>query len=241
MQDQCFSDWRKCLVEFLYGVVQVEKMHIRILWLSLALFDRYSRFHEIVEKDMRLIGVTILVIASKLEEISSIDFHEAYCILDRKYTVMDFVNAEMKILIGLNFDLFSKNGYCFLIEFISLLYTVDEKQKHLAFYYAESNMKEDIYVNCSPALYAATSLFVALIDQTTHKTRDLIVWTEEHVKVTSFTTKDIFRHALIFLENLKKPLHCQGMELLSVQQKYMSSEFMAVATMSIPFLDTTSV
>jgi hypothetical protein len=238
MQDRLFFEWRRSLFDFLHGIVQRENMHICSFWLAVFLFNKYAETHSFIKEEMQLIGLTILVIASKVEDVNTIDYHEVSFTVERSYSVMDFVRTELRICCHLNFDVINcETGYHYLKKYIAQLDSIDGYKEHLAFYYAESNLKEEVSVECPPPLYASVALFLALIDRVSCSIRDIPIWTEKYVGITSYTKEMIFPYALSFLKNLKRNPFCEGRQLLSVQHKYSRETLMAVSEMTLPDLE----
>lgn len=232
MQNQAFYDWRKYLINLLHGITQRENMHISTYWLAVSLFDRFALTYEMKKEDVQIIGITILIIASKVEDIETIDYLEVSHMLSKKYSVSDFIKMEILVLRSLNFELVMNNtAYYYLKKFMSLCDTMEESTKQLASYYAESTLKEEFSVTCSPSLFASTALFLALVSD------DVPIWTEEHVTITSFTKEDIFPLAHCFLKTLKRTDFYEGSMLHSVRQKYQRPEFMSVSTLPLPDLE----
>ena len=189
------------------------------------------------KEDIQLIGITTLMIASKVDNIDTMDYSYMSRLVSRTYSTTDFIRMEMIISKTLNFQTVEIHTvyYC-LKKYISLCATMEEKSKiHFAFYCAESNLKEEISAKCPPSLFAAAALFLALIDQSSYQMKH--IWTEEHVRITSFTQENVFPIALIFLKNLKTTNFYEGSALLSVEKKYRRPEFMGVSTLPLPDLE----
>lgn len=237
MQNQSFYEWRKYLINLLHEIIERENMHISIYWLATSLFDRFALKYEMKKEDIQFIGITILMIASKVEDIYTMSYSYMSRSVSKTYSTSDFIHMEMIISKTLLFQLVDINtAYYCLKKYISLCATMEEESKiHMAFFFAESNLKEEISAYCSPSLFAAAAIFLALMDQSSYQIK--YIWTEEHVRVTSFTKENVFPIAHILLKNLKKTNFYEGNALHSVEKKYRRPEFMYVSTLPLPDLE----
>lgn len=75
------------------------------LFLTVSIIDRYLEKVSVNRKDLQLVGITAMLIASKYEEIYPPEVKDFIFITDKAYTMSQVLRMEGDILVTLNFRL----------------------------------------------------------------------------------------------------------------------------------------
>lgn len=122
---------RSILIDWLSEVCEVYKLHRETFYLALDFVDRYLSAESNVPKhDLQLIGITCLLISSKIEEIYPPKLADFSFVTDGACDETDILAKELVILKALNWDLtpMTVNGWlCVYMQ----LYSQLEKENSL--------------------------------------------------------------------------------------------------------------
>ena len=122
---------RSILIDWLSEVCEVYKLHRETFYLALDFVDRYLSTESNVPKhDLQLIGITCLLISSKIEEIYPPKLADFSFVTDGACDESDILAKELVILKALNWDLtpMTVNGWlCVYMQ----LYSQLEKENSL--------------------------------------------------------------------------------------------------------------
>jgi len=92
---------RAILVDWLVEVHMKYKMRPETLFLTVDIIDRYLSVRPIVRKQLQLLGVTAMLVASKYEEIDPPRLAAFLYITDNTYTKAELKDMEVKVLMTL--------------------------------------------------------------------------------------------------------------------------------------------
>ena len=116
---------RSILIDWLSEVCEVYKLHRETFYLALDFVDRYLSIESNVPKhDLQLIGITCLLISSKMEEIYPPKLAEFCFVTDGACDEADILTQELVVLKALNWDLtpMTVNGWlCVYMQLYSQL------------------------------------------------------------------------------------------------------------------------
>lgn len=116
---------RSILIDWLSEVCEVYKLHRETFYLALDFVDRYlSTVTNVPKHDLQLIGITCLLISSKIEEIYPPKLADFSFVTDGACDEADILTKELVILKALNWDLtpMTVNGWlCVYMQLYSQL------------------------------------------------------------------------------------------------------------------------
>lgn len=116
---------RSILIDWLSEVCEVYKLHRETFYLALDFVDRYLSVETNVPKnDLQLIGITCLLISSKIEEIYPPKLADFSFVTDGACDEADILAKELVVLKALNWDLtpMTVNGWlCVYMQLYSQL------------------------------------------------------------------------------------------------------------------------
>merc|ERR1719219_866169 len=154
---------RTVLVDWLIQVHSQFNLLQETLYLTVAILDRFLQDSacKIERKQLQLVGVAAMFIASKYEEMYAPEIGDFVYITDRAYTEPQIREMEMKILSTLSFDL----GRPLPLHFLrrnSKAGNVDALTHTLAKYAMELTLVDYKMAHIKPSVIAAAALALSL-------------------------------------------------------------------------------
>ncbi|XP_074583604.1 G2/mitotic-specific cyclin S13-7-like [Curcuma longa] len=211
---------RTVLVDWLIEVHYKFELMPETLYLTLYIIDLYLSTEVTLRRELQLVGVSAMLIASKYEEIWAPEVNDFICISDRAYTREEILRMEKRILDKLQWNLTVPTPYVFLVRFVKAA-ECDTEMKHLVFFFAElALMQYSLVTNC-PSMVAAASVYAA---RCTLKKSPL--WTETLKCHTGFSEQELLDCTQILVNS-----HAAAGEgkLKVAYKKYSREQFGAVA------------
>jgi len=213
---------RAVLVDWLIQVHQQFNLLQETLYLTIAVLDRFLQVHasKVERKQLQLVGVAAMFIASKYEEMYAPEIGDFVYITDRAYTESQIREMEMRILDTLGFDL----GRPLPLHFLrrnSKAGNVDALTHTMAKYIMELTLVEYKMAHWKPSLVAASALALSLkvLDQDQKSLSQL--WSPTLVHYTSYKLTEISdtvaKLATLVLTTSRAP---ENSKLLAVRKKY---------------------
>jgi len=223
---------RAVLVDWLTQVHQQFSLLQETLYLTVAILDRYlqDNCEKLARKDLQLVGVTSMFIASKYEEMYAPEIGDFVYITDQAYTESQIRDMETKILGALGFEL----GRPLPLHFLrrnSKAGNVDALTHTLAKYAMEVTLVDYNMVHIKPSMLAASALALSLkaLDQDDKPIREL--WKPTLTYYTSYNfdmiAETIQKMANLVLSNSKADP--EKAKLMSVRKKYEDKKFCKIA------------
>ena len=117
---------RAILIDWLVEVHLKFRLMPETLFLTVQIIDRYLDMDRVSRKNLQLVGVTSMLIASKYEEIWAPEVRDFVFICDSAYTKNEILAMEKTILNRLEFKVTSPTSYHFLARFIKACASTDE-------------------------------------------------------------------------------------------------------------------
>lgn len=117
-QPEINAKMRAILVDWLVQVHNKFELSQETLYLTINLVDRYLASKNTQRKELQLVGLGAMLIASKYEEIWAPEVNELVFISDSTYTSAQILAMEKKILGQLEWTLTVPTPYVFLVRFI---------------------------------------------------------------------------------------------------------------------------
>lgn len=230
---------RNLLVDWLVEVHQQFSLLQETLYLAVACLDRYLQVcaGKMTTKQLQLVGVTAMFVASKYEEMYPPEIGDFVYITDHAYNESQIRKMEIVMIETLNFDL----GRPLPLNFLrrnSKAGFVDAKAHTLAKYVMELAMVEYRMAHVAPSVLAAASLAFAMrvLDPSGSSMKQL--WTPTLKHYTSYGLNQ-FKDVLILLSEVvytvSKDIANLGAEGTkkkknrAVTTKYGNKKFMKIA------------
>ncbi|KAL6555314.1 G2/mitotic-specific cyclin-2 [Orobanche gracilis] len=219
-QPEISDKMRAILIDWLVQVHGKFDLSPETLYLTINIVDRYLASKTTARRELQLVGLGAMLIASKYEEIWAPEVNELGCISDRAYSNDQILVMEKQILGQLEWSLTVPTPYVFLVRFIKASLT-DSNVENMVYFLAELGMMNYGTLVYCPSMIAASAVYAARC--TLNKAP---FWNETLKLHTGF-----FEQQLINCAKLLVSFHSTVTDhkLRGIYKKYSSSERGAVA------------
>ncbi|KAK4404727.1 G2/mitotic-specific cyclin-1 [Sesamum angolense] len=219
-QPEINEKMRAILIDWLIQVHHKFELNPETFYLTINIVDRYLAAKTTSRRELQLVGLGAMLIASKYEEIWAPEVNELVCISDRTYTNEQVLVMEKRILAALEWYLTVPTPYVFLARFIKASQT-DSDVENMVYFLAELGMMNYATLIYCPSMIAASAVYAARC--TLNKAP---VWNETLKLYTGFSEPQLMDCAKLLVS-----FHSTAADqkLRGIYRKYSSSERGAVA------------
>ncbi|XP_055015994.1 G2/mitotic-specific cyclin-B1 isoform X2 [Boleophthalmus pectinirostris] len=218
------GNMRAILIDWLVQVSIKFRLLQETMYMTVAIIDRFLQDNSVPKKQLQLVGVTAMFLASKFEEMYPPEISDFAYVTDHAYTPAQIRSMERNILGALKFKL----GRPVPLQFLrraSKIHEVTAEQHTLAKYLLELTMVDYDMVHFPPSMVASAALALTI------KVLDAGEWdatlahymeysAESLVPVMAHIAKNVVR----VNEGLTKHMAVKG--------KYSTAKQMRIATLS---------
>ncbi|CAJ1971237.1 unnamed protein product [Sphenostylis stenocarpa] len=216
---------RSILVDWLIEVHRKFELMPETLYLTLNIVDRFLSVKAVPRRELQLVGISSMLLASKYEEIWAPEVNDFVCISDNAYVCEQVLLMEKTILRKLEWYLTVPTPYVFLVRYIKASTPSDKEMENMVLFLAELGMMHypTVVLHC-PSLIAASAVLAARC--TLERTP---FWTSTLKHYTRYSEEQLRDCAKILVN-----LHAAAPEskLRAVYKKFSSSDCCSVALRS---------
>ncbi|XP_028756112.1 cyclin-A2-4 [Neltuma alba] len=236
VQRDITQSMRGILVDWLVEVSEEYKLVPDTLYLTIYLIDWFLSKNYIERQRLQLLGITCMLISSKLEEICPPRIEEFCFITDNTYTKEEVLKMETQVFRCSQFQMFAPTTKTFLRRFLRAAQASYKcpslELEYLANYLAELSLMDYSFLTFLPSLVAASVVFLArwTLDQSYHP------WNPTLEHYSRYKASDL-KATIVALQDLQ--LNTKGCPLSAIRMKYRQDKFKNVAAMSSPKLRET--
>eukprot|EP01105_Mastigella_eilhardi_P020961 TRINITY_DN5034_c0_g2_i2.p1 TRINITY_DN5034_c0_g2~~TRINITY_DN5034_c0_g2_i2.p1 ORF type:complete len:441 (+),score=137.26 TRINITY_DN5034_c0_g2_i2:161-1483(+) len=218
---------RGILVDWMAEVHLKFKLLNETLFLSVLIVDKYLAHHEVPRQQLQLLGVTAMLIASKVEEIYAVAVNDLVFICDKACSAKEIRTFERKVLRDIGWQLNTPSPLYFLRRF-SKAGRADSTMHTMSKYLIELSLLDYQLLEHLPSQVAAAAVYL------TRRMYDVRpYWNETLQYYTKCTEEDVCpcaRHLQsMFVSQNASNLKC-------IFKKYSSPRFYEVAIKNCPTL-----
>lgn len=155
------GNMRAILIDWLVQVNLKFRLLQETMYMTVGIIDRFLQDNPVPKKQLQLVGVTAMFLASKYEEMYPPEISDFAYVTDKAYTTAQIRDMEMTILRVLKFQL----GRPLPLQFLrraSKIYEVTAEQHTLAKYLLELTMVDYEMVHLPPSMVASAALALTL-------------------------------------------------------------------------------
>jgi len=214
---------RGILVDWLVLVQQKYKLKAETLFLAISLLDRYLEKKATGRRHLQLVGVTVLLIAAKFEEMYPPAISVLIYVTDKAYTRDDIIKMEVSIMTALDFKICSPTPMHFLDRYQSLN-GCSEAHRSLAQYLLELTLLDYNMLKYGASIRAASAVFLS-----NKLLRHQPAWKAALVKQSGFTEamlKDCGKEICVLVE------YAESNPLQAVRKKFSQAKYQSVAQLN---------
>nr|P34801.1 RecName: Full=G2/mitotic-specific cyclin-2 [Antirrhinum majus]CAA53729.1 mitotic-like cyclin [Antirrhinum majus] len=228
-QPEINEKMRAILIDWLVQVHYKFELSPETLYLTINIVDRYLASKTTSRRELQLLGMSSMLIASKYEEIWAPEVNDLVCISDGSYSNEQVLRMEKKILGALEWYLTVPTPYVFLVRFIKASLPDSDVEKNMVYFLAELGMMNyaTIIMYC-PSMIAAAAVYAARC--TLNK---MPIWNETLRMHTGFSEVQLMDCAKLLID-----FHggSTDQKLQGIYRKYSRLEKGAVALLPQPLL-----
>lgn len=227
---------REILVDWLVEVHTKFNLQSAVLYTTVQLIDRFLSETPLVlpngqqavpRSKLQLVGITAMLIASKMEEIYPPEVKDFVYISDKAYTQQEIIKMEQTMLNTLQFKVAFPTVYMFAQQ-IKIATMCDERTSRVASFLMDMTLQDYSMLRFRPSLLAAACVNLA---ERLERAMDLdqSVWNHAQEQWVGYTEDELRECMQCVDEILASPR-----ELKAVRKKYSSSKWGKVATTVTP-------
>ncbi|KAF3548329.1 hypothetical protein DY000_02000249 [Brassica cretica] len=151
---------RAILVDWLLEVHIKFELNLETLYLTVNIIDRFLSVKAVPKRELQLLGISALLIASKYEEIWPPQVNDLVYVTDNAYNNKQILVMEKTILGNLEWYLTVPTQYVFLVRFIKAS-TSDPEMENMVHFLAELGMMHYDTLKFCPSMLAASAVYTA--------------------------------------------------------------------------------
>uniref|UniRef100_A0A7N0TV60 Uncharacterized protein n=1 Tax=Kalanchoe fedtschenkoi TaxID=63787 RepID=A0A7N0TV60_KALFE len=160
-QPEINQKMRSILVDWLIEVHHKFELLPETLYLTVNIVDRFLSVKSVPRRELQLLGISAMLMASKYEEIWAPEVNDFVCISDKAYSHEQILKMEKTILGRLEWTLTVATPYVFLVRFIKAS-IADKEMEQMAHFLSELGMMHyGVAVMFSPSLVSASAVYAA--------------------------------------------------------------------------------
>ncbi|XP_077354191.1 G2/mitotic-specific cyclin-B1 [Festucalex cinctus] len=218
------GNMRAILIDWLAQVAMKFRLLQETMYMTVGLIDRFLQDNPVTKKQLQLVGVSAMFLASKYEEMYPPEIMDFALVTDQAYTTAQIREMERSILRVLKFQLGRPLPLHFLRR-ASKIYEVTAEQHTLAKYLLELTMVDYEMVHYPPSMTASAALALTL------KLLDAGEWDATLQHYMDYTLDSLVPVMAHIAKNVVKVNEGQTKHM-AVKEKYSSSKQMRIATIS---------
>ncbi|TNM92538.1 hypothetical protein fugu_019550 [Takifugu bimaculatus] len=225
------GNMRAILIDWLVQVNLKFRLLQETMYMTVGIIDRFLQDHPVPKKQLQLVGVTAMFLASKYEEMYPPEISDFAYVTDSAYTTAQIRDMEMTILRVLKFKL----GRPLPLQFLrraSKIYEVTAEQHTLAKYLLELTMVDYEMVHLPPSIVASAALALTM------KILEVGEWDATLQHYMDYTVESLTPVMAHIAKNIIKVNEGQTKHM-AVKGKYSTSKQMRIA--GIPQLKSSVV
>ncbi|XP_010876173.1 G2/mitotic-specific cyclin-B1 [Esox lucius] len=215
---------RAILIDWLVQVQIKFRLLQETMYMTVGIIDRFLQDNPVPKKQLQLVGVTAMFIASKYEEMYPPEIADFAFVTDRAYTTAQIRDMEMKILRVLKFSF----GRPLPLQFLrraSKIGEVTAEHHTLAKYFVELTMVDYDMVHYPPSQVASAAFALTL------KVFDCGEWNATLQHYMNYTEDCLIPVMQHIAKNVVKVTEGQTKHM-AVKNKYSSQKQMRIASIS---------
>lgn len=151
---------RLILVDWMSEVVSKFRLMSETMFLATQITDRFLKRKKVARKKLQLVGVTSMLIASKMEEILTPEINDFVWVTAKAYTREEIVQMERCILATLDYSLALPTPLHFLRRFSKAAFS-DSRIHTLSKYMSETSVLSFPTTMYRPSVIAASCVYLA--------------------------------------------------------------------------------
>ncbi|CAN6337218.1 unnamed protein product [Urochloa humidicola] len=221
-QPEVNTKMRAILTDWLAEIHAKFELMPETLYLTIYIMDRYLSLQPVLKRELQLVGIAAMLIASKYEEVWAPEVSDFISLSDDAYERQQILVMEKSILNSMEWNLTLPTQYHFLVRFAKAAGSgADRQLEHMILFFGELALMDYHMVTIHPSMVAASAVYAA---RCTLKKSPL--WTDTLKHHTGLHEQQLMEGAKILISS-----HAAAPEgkLKTIFRKYASEQFGFVA------------
>ncbi|KAJ4911684.1 Cyclin-B1-2 [Raphanus sativus] len=223
IQTEMNEKMRAILVDWLLEVHIKFELNLETLYLTVNIIDRFLSVKAVPKRELQLVGISALLIASKYEEIWPPQVNDLVYVTDNAYNNKQILVMEKTILGNLEWYLTVPTQYVFLVRFIKAAVS-DTEMENMVHFLAELGMMHYDTLKFCPSMLAASAVYTARCSLNKSP-----AWSETLKFHTGYSESEIMECSKVLALHHSR---CGESKLRAVYKKYSKIENGGVALVS---------
>ncbi|PWA61936.1 Cyclin A/B/D/E [Artemisia annua] len=153
---------RTTLLDWLIQAHNKYKLMPETLYLTINIVDRYLSITTVARTELRLVGISALLISSKYEDIRPPPVNDMITISDSAYSREQILAMEKAILSRLGWRLTLKIPYVFAVWYTKASLPSDNEMENMVFFFTELGLMDySVTIRNNPSKLAASAVYAA--------------------------------------------------------------------------------
>eukprot|EP00092_Neocalanus_flemingeri_P040926 GFUD01044560.1.p1 GENE.GFUD01044560.1~~GFUD01044560.1.p1 ORF type:complete len:506 (-),score=174.28 GFUD01044560.1:311-1828(-) len=196
---------RSILVDWLVQVQHHLKLCQETLYLAVSMLDLVLNRRDVDPDKLQLVGITTLLVASKLEEYYPADIKKLLHLTEDSYTCREVLEMELVLIEVLDFQLYIPSPQVFLLRYTAAsLHPADPTFLKTCQYLLDCHLPSPSHSCLPPSLLAAaavlTSGLLYFINTSSISPFTSTVWTPTLIYYTSYSVDDLLVTSMSMLD-----------------------------------------
>ncbi|CAH8384475.1 unnamed protein product [Eruca vesicaria subsp. sativa] len=223
IQTEMNEKMRAILVDWLFEVHVKFELNLETIYLTINIIDRFLSVKAVPKRELQLLGISALLIASKYEEIWPPQVNDLVFVTDNAYNNKQILVMEKTILGNLEWYLTVPTQYVFLVRFIKAS-VPDPEMENMVHFLAELGMMHYDTLKFCPSMLAASAVYTARCSLNKSP-----AWTDTLKFHTGYSESEIMECSKVLALHHSR---CGESKLRAVYKKYSKAENGGVALVS---------
>nr|ACN36864.1 unknown [Zea mays] len=151
---------RAILIDWIIEVQYRLTLMPETLYLTVYIIDQYLSMESVPRKELQLVGISAMLIASKYEEIWAPLVKDLMCLCDNAFTRDQILTKEKAILDMLHWNLTVPTMYMFIVRYLKAA-MCDTELENMTFFYSELALVQYAMLVYPPSVTAAAAVYAA--------------------------------------------------------------------------------
>eukprot|EP00871_Galdieria_phlegrea_P000252 jgi/Galph1/1227/GphlegSOOS_G5952.1 len=224
VQKEISPDMRAILIDWLVEVADEYKLTTETLHLACNYIDRVLSRWSVPKRNLQLLGIVCLFIASKYEEMYPPHLDEFVYITDNTYSKEEVLSMETFVMNILDFSFTVATSHQFVTLFESIV-KYDNVEKYIAYFLCDLTLVDFSVAKYLPSVVATAAICLA------RQSCKQIVWDGNMERATKKQWEDVLPCLLAMRKVWES---CPHSKLQAVKTKYSTTKYYSAASNVAP-------
>jgi len=203
---------RSTLVDWLIQVQHHLNLCQETLYLTVAILDQVLNVRDVDPDKLQLVGITAMLVASKLEEYYSADIKKLLHLTENSYDLRDVLRMELVLMEVLDYQLYLPSPQLFLQRCVAAsLHPASTTFLSTCYYLIDSHLPSVSHSSTPPSLLAAASILTTqllfLITTSSNSPNLSVVWTPTLRFYSGYDVEDLLVTSLSMLNMVQSTVY----------------------------------